>query len=85
MLLVTKCTQGCFTFPAVKRRQVEAEFSDDDITNDGGLLLLRQADKRLGLLEAVNAPPSVISVTCSVINCLCCGRGYTACARDMKT
>ena len=56
MLLVTKCTQGCFTFPAVKRRQVEAEFSDDDITNDGGLLLLRQADKRLGLLEAVNAP-----------------------------
>ena len=52
---MTECTQGGFAFPAVKRRQVEADFSGGDITSDGGLLLLRQADRRLRLLEAVNA------------------------------
>lgn len=52
---MTECTQGRFAFPAVKRRQVEADFSGGDITSDGGLLLLRQADRRLGLLEAVDA------------------------------
>jgi len=52
---VTECTQGSFAFPAVKRRQVEADFSGGDITSDGGLLLLRQADRRLGLLQAANA------------------------------
>ena len=30
-----------------------------DITSDGGLLLRRQADRRLGLLEAVNARPLI--------------------------
>ena len=52
---MTNCTQGCLIFPPVKRRRVEADFSGGDITSDGGLLLLRQADRRLGLLEAVNA------------------------------
>lgn len=52
---MTECTQGCFDFPAVKRRRVEAAFSGGDITSDGGLLLLRQADRRLGLLKAVDA------------------------------
>lgn len=52
---MTECTQSCFAFPAVKRRQVEADFTGGDITSDGGLLLLRQADRRLGLLRAVDA------------------------------
>ncbi len=52
---MTECTQGWFAFPAVKCRQVEADFSGGDITSDGGLLLLRQADRRLGLLRAVDA------------------------------
>ena len=52
---MTECTQGRFDFPAVKRRQIEASFSGAHITSDGGLLLLRQADRHLGLLEAVNA------------------------------
>ena len=52
---MTNCTQGCLIFPLVKRRRVEADFSGGDITSDGGLLRLRQADRRLGLLEAVNA------------------------------
>jgi len=51
---VTKCTQESFDFPAVKRRTVEVNFQGGDITSDGGVLLLRQMDKRLGLSEAVS-------------------------------
>ena len=55
-MVATECARGHFAFPSVKRRQVEAEFSGGDITtSDGGLRLLRQADKRFGLPEAVNA------------------------------
>lgn len=51
---MTNCTQTRFDFPALKRRKVQAEFSGGDITSDGGVLLLRQVDKRLGLMEAIN-------------------------------
>jgi hypothetical protein len=55
VLPVTDCTQTAFDFPALKRRKVQAEFSGGDITSDGGVLLLREIDRRLGLLEAVVA------------------------------
>jgi hypothetical protein len=42
-------------FQPKKRRKVKAEFSGGDITSDGGVLLLRQIDRRLGLLKAVDA------------------------------
>ena len=51
---MTKCTQESFDFPDVKRRSVEVNFQGGDITSDGGVLLLRQVDKRLGLSEAVS-------------------------------
>lgn len=50
---MTNCTQKSFAFPALKRRQIEANFQGGDITSNGGVLLLRQADQRLGLSEAV--------------------------------
>lgn len=52
---MTGCTQAAFDFPALKRRKVQAEFSGGDITSDGGMLLRREIDRRLGLLEAVDA------------------------------
>jgi len=52
---VTNCTQIAFEFPALKRRQVQANFAGGAITSDGGVLLLRQVDKRLGLSAAVAA------------------------------
>ena len=52
---MTNCTQITLEFPAVKRRKVEGAFSGGDISSDGGLLLLRQIDSRLGLLKAANA------------------------------
>ena len=50
---MTECTQESFDFPACKRRKVEARFDGGDITSDGGVLLLQQADRRLGLSQAV--------------------------------
>lgn len=50
---MTKCTQRTFDFPVCKRRKVEAEFSGGAVSSDGGVLLLRQADRRLGLTAAV--------------------------------
>jgi hypothetical protein len=50
---VTNCTQQSFAFPVCRRRVVEANFQGGDITSDGGVLLLRQVDRRLGLSEAV--------------------------------
>ena len=51
---MTECTQEAFEFPALKRRKVQAEFSGGDITSDGGVLLLREIDRRLGLLKSVD-------------------------------
>ena len=51
---MTKCTQESFNFPDVKRRSVEVNCQGGDITSDGGVLLLRQVDKRLDLSKAVS-------------------------------
>jgi hypothetical protein len=50
---VTNCTQESFQFPRVNGRAVEASFDGGAITTDGGVLLLRQADRLLGLSEAI--------------------------------
>ena len=50
---MTNCTQESFEFPVCKRRSVAANFEGGDITSDGGVLLLQQVDRRLGLCEAV--------------------------------
>ena len=50
---MTKCYQRTLEFPRVNRRLVETDFSGGDITSDGGVLLLRQADRLLGLSAAI--------------------------------
>jgi hypothetical protein len=50
---VTNCTLPGLSFPSVKRRKVQADFSGGHITSDGGVLLLRQADRLSGLTKAV--------------------------------
>ena len=49
----TVCHPELFRFRAVKKRQVGASFSGGDVTSDGGLPLLRQLDRRLGLTKAM--------------------------------
>ena len=50
---MTDCSSLGFKFPACRKRRVEAEFSGGDITSNGGVLLLRQADRLSGLTASV--------------------------------
>ncbi len=52
-LTVTDCNSLSFDFPACRKRRIEADFSGGDITSNGGVLLLRQADRLLGLTASV--------------------------------
>jgi hypothetical protein len=51
---MTNCNQSSLEFPALKRRKIQTQFAGGEITSDGGVLLLRQMDRQLGLLESVN-------------------------------
>ena len=50
-----KCTDGTMELGRVGRRVIEANFEGGDISSDGGLLLLRRADERIGLSRAAAA------------------------------
>ena len=50
-----KCTQAKIDFGRLGRRVIEANFSGGDLSSDGGLLLLRQVDRHLGLSRAAAA------------------------------
>ncbi|MET0964010.1 MAG: transposase, partial [Noviherbaspirillum sp.] len=47
------CTVETITLGKVGRRTIEASFDGGDISSDAGVLLLRQADERIGLTRAV--------------------------------
>lgn len=47
------CTRHGFGFPACRKRAVEVDFGGGNVSSDGGALLLRQAERRLGLLSQV--------------------------------
>ena len=49
------CTPLLLHFPSFDRRKIEASFSGGNVTSDGGILLLRAADQRLGLSAALDA------------------------------
>jgi hypothetical protein len=49
----TVCNSELFQFPAVKKRTVSASFTGGDVTSDGGIALVRQTDRRLGLTKAL--------------------------------
>ena len=42
-----------FDLPAVRRKKVTADFGGGLISSDGGVVLLREAERRLGLAEAL--------------------------------
>jgi len=46
-----KCTEGKLRFSGVGRRVVEADFSGGDLSSEGGVLLLREVDRRLSLCK----------------------------------
>ncbi len=50
---MTHCSFDRIAFPACRKRRVEAGFDGGDVSSNGGVLLLRQADRALGLTAAV--------------------------------
>jgi hypothetical protein len=52
---MTECNQTQFVFEGHFSRQVLAEFSGEQISSDGGALLLRQVDGKIQLLQRVVA------------------------------
>jgi len=51
---VTKRYHNTLEFSSLKRRKVEVNFEGGDITSDGGAILLREMDKRIGLTDAID-------------------------------
>jgi Transposase DDE domain group 1 len=49
------CNAQTFLFPSFDRRRIEANFQGGDVSSDGGVMLLRQADRCLGLTKALDA------------------------------
>lgn len=50
---MTKCKPKSICFPANKGKKIELNFNGGDVTSDGGVLLLRQIDLKLGLTKQV--------------------------------
>lgn len=48
-----KCTAPKMPFAKLGRRAIDVKFDGGDVSSDGGLLLLRQVERRLGLLKSV--------------------------------
>lgn len=51
---MSDCNTEVLHFPSFDRRKIEASFSGGDVSSDGGVMLLRQADRRLGLCRALS-------------------------------
>ena len=47
------CTATEVPFAKLRRRKIDVRFDGGDVSSDGGLLLLRQVERRLGLLKPV--------------------------------
>jgi hypothetical protein len=52
---VTECNGQKLLFSSLGRQNIVADFAGGRLTSDGGALLLREVDRRLGLIDALNA------------------------------
>jgi len=52
---MTECTTSSLHFASLDRRQIVADFLGGTLTSDAGMLLLREVDQGIHLIDAVNA------------------------------
>lgn len=52
---MTECNGPTLLFSSLGRKKILADFTGGDLTSDGGLPLLREVDRKLGLLDALSA------------------------------
>ena len=51
---MTDCTTKLLTFASLKNKKIQADFNGGSLTSDAGALLLRELDRRIGLIDSVN-------------------------------
>jgi len=51
---MTECIDKVMSFSSVARREVVADFLGGRLTSDAGILLLKEVDHQIGLIDAVN-------------------------------
>ncbi|MDY7029189.1 MAG: IS1380 family transposase [Spirochaetota bacterium] len=51
---MTQCTKELPLFPACKRKNIHLDFTGGCVTSDAGALLLRNADRKIGLTKAID-------------------------------
>ena len=51
---MTGCNAQPMLFSNLDRRRVQADFDGSTLTGNAGALLLREADQRIGLIDAIN-------------------------------
>jgi hypothetical protein len=52
---MSDCSATQLEFAPFKRRRIVSDFSGGEVSSDGAVLLLRQLERRLGLLERAAA------------------------------
>jgi hypothetical protein len=52
---MTECNGLPLLFASLERKKIVADFAGGDLTSDGGLPLLREVDRKIGLIDALNA------------------------------
>lgn len=51
---MTKCNLQAIEFSSIKSKKILADFNGGTLTSDAGAVLLRELDKRIGLIDAIN-------------------------------
>ena len=49
--MATECIQKRFAFHLLRNREIRAQFDGGTITTEGGGLLLREVEKRIGIVR----------------------------------
>jgi hypothetical protein len=52
---MTHCNARPSPFSSLGRRKIHADFKGGRLTSDAGVILLREVDRRIGLIDAINA------------------------------
>jgi hypothetical protein len=52
---MTECNAQPLLFSSLGHKKILADFNGGDLTSDGGLPLLREVDRKIGLIDALNA------------------------------
>ena len=51
---MTECITESLLFSKLKNKKIQADFNGGTLTSDAGALLLREVDKKIGLIDAIN-------------------------------